>query len=196
MASSTSSNSSKDPHVILDIPNGALKVCPQYGEGRRNLCVSLSCPYLHVCRSWLGGYCRFSNCAFTHTLLCLSHNRRVIQTAGIKLLDCEENMRREVMRSFSRVCLHYNYQHCKHGFECRKMHICAWFATYGFCKLNNCQKEHRLHTQAIRILTEHGIRVPNVPSLKTADYLEIFSDVITAVNIEAYANNVVCGFFL
>lgn len=192
-SSTTSSNTSKDPHVVLDIPTGSLKICSQYGEGRSNRCTDLSCPHLHICRSWLGGHCRFSSkCAFSHSLLLSAHNRRVIQRAGIRFLECEENMRREVMRSFSRVCLHYNFQYCKHGFECHKLHICSWFATYGHCKITNCRKEHRLHAQAIRILSEHGIQVPQNSRLMTADYVQIFSDVVTALSFDAYSNNVVC----
>ena len=99
-------------HRQLQLFPGQLAICANYGP-HRDACRRARCTYLHVCRAWLAGYCSSAAaCSFKHSLVSDVANRRVLvsRLGASNVGDCDENMRREIKRSFAALCTVYIYK--------------------------------------------------------------------------------------
>ncbi len=114
----------------MQIPNGLLHICPQYGEGR-GPCSSQECTNLHVCRPWLAGYCKMStSCDFDHSLL-TPQNKRILEEKRIDLSTSEEDLRQRIRKSMPNICVHHFGKNCAFGKYCNKIRMCRALLTQG-----------------------------------------------------------------
>ncbi len=92
------------------------------------------------------------------------------------------------MKAFPRVCLHYNFRNCKHGDQCKKLHLCKWFVVYGYCTAPRCRKEHKITQQTLQILRESSVVVSdNLLGEQDQNICrDLFANVSAADDFEAY----------
>ncbi|XP_022793155.1 uncharacterized protein LOC111332135 [Stylophora pistillata] len=124
-------------------------------------CSKKECSFLHACRNYIAGFCRFgSGCQRNHTFK-NDENRKFISKLKLTGLS-EEQLRKVVQLSIPQVCLDYNEGCCVLGESCGKIHICKDMirkrcADQGICGLEH--EEALLTAQATAILNRYGLKI-------------------------------------
>ena len=97
-------------------------------------------------------------------------------------------MREEVMKAFQRVCEHYNYRTCKHAEHCKKLHVCKWFARYGYCTSKTCRKAHQITPQVVQLLRASHVQLSDstVGEKDQRRCRDLFANVLAADDFDAY----------
>ena len=97
-----------------------------FGYTSYKKCSKDSCQYLHVCRAYVAGFCRFGyRCSMEHSFQS-ERNRKLISKFKLDGLTDEE-LYKVVQNSSPQVCLEYNGGLCPKGDKCSRIHICKNF---------------------------------------------------------------------
>ena len=86
-------------------------------------CSHNDCPYFHVCREYIAGFCRRGGrCQRNHSFQ-YDKDRKLISKLKLDGLT-EEHLRKVFQLSLPRVCLDYNSGCCTNHLLCGQVHIC------------------------------------------------------------------------
>ena len=144
-------------HRQLKITRGSIHICSAYAINAS--CKNFHCNSLHVCRAWLAGNCRNSECSLVHSLR-TDHNKQVLAAVGVsELPQCDENLRYEVAIIFPQLCAYYALGKCKRP-NCFKLHMCKELILNGRCTHQNCLLNYSFEQRERNILVKRGIKIP------------------------------------
>ncbi|XP_053574905.1 protein mono-ADP-ribosyltransferase PARP12 [Bombina bombina] len=126
------------------VSRSAVRVC----SGRTKQCKG-DCEKLHLCRYYILGSCNRNPCAFNHDIHS-GPNLAVLKMYDLDDLNMVE-LRQLLLQNdpsfLPEVCVHYNkgngiFGFCKHGSNCKKLHLCQYFLD-GDCKYQQkCKRSH------------------------------------------------------
>ena len=121
-------------------------------------CSKKDCPYLHVCRAYIAGFCRFGDrCQRNHSFQ-YEKDRKFL--SKLKLNDLsEENLRKVIQLSIPQVCLDYNKGSCAKGQNCAQIHICKGMIRKTCEDEEDCGLQHQnalLTAHSTAILQKYG----------------------------------------
>ena len=86
-------------------------------------CSQNDCPYFHVCREYIAGFCRRGGrCQRNHSFQ-YDKDRKLISKLNLDGLT-EEHLRKVFQLSLPQVCLDYNNGCCTNHLSCGQVHIC------------------------------------------------------------------------
>ena len=147
---------SKDGTLKVDVLCKRAKLC-----FKQDHCSKVGCPYLHVCRDYIAGFCRFGGrCQRNHSFY---HDESRMHISKLKLSGfSEEQLRKLVQLSIPQVCLDYNEGHCVLGESCWQMHICKDMIKKKCSDRVICSLKHEealLTAQANTVLSRYGLKV-------------------------------------
>ncbi|XP_070560801.1 zinc finger CCCH-type antiviral protein 1-like [Ptychodera flava] len=153
----------KRKFITLLAQDGSMKVkvfeswarmCFNYNSDRR--CDRVSCGYLHICKNFVAGFCRFGDkCKFSH-----SFSEQVTQD-NLRRLNLDGFSDGEILtvmrQSVPFVCNDYARDRCSREDDCEKLHLCRGYIMNktSYCKIGNtykCELCHNLdsnHTKNI-----------------------------------------------
>ena len=124
-------------------------------------CSQTDCPYFHVCREYIAGFCRRGfGCQRNHCFQ-YDQDRNLISKHKLDGFT-EEQLRNVFQLSTPQVCLDYNNGRCTNGLSCAQVHICKDFIKKRCEDEENCGLRHEstfaeAHTTAV--LQNYGMRV-------------------------------------
>ena len=124
-------------------------------------CSRQECSYLHVCREYIAGSCRFgSGCQRNHSF---EYDERRMFISKLKLNGLsEEELRKIVQLSIPQVCIDYNEGHSARGESCGKIHICRDMIRKRCEDDVICGLKHEdglLTTHSTAILDNYGLKI-------------------------------------
>ena len=125
-------------------------------------CSRKDCQYLHVCRDYIAGYCRFgdSRCQRNHSFQ-YDEDRKFLSKLKLNGLT-EENLRKVIQLSIPQVCLDYNLGICARGQNCPQIHICRNMVKKIREDEEDCGLQHQkalLTAHSTAILQNYGLKV-------------------------------------
>ena len=127
----------------------------------QDLCSSKECPYLHVCREYIAGFCRFgSGCQRNHSFE-YDESRKFISKLKLNGLS-EDDLRKVVQLSIPQVCLDYNEGQCEGGQGCSRIHICKDMIRRKCVDEEYCGLQHHnalLTAHSTTILQNYGLKI-------------------------------------
>jgi len=121
------------------------KICLGYlsatqGSGSAG-CTDEECYKFHICRKFVGGYCKNGPRCLNDHHFQSEHNRHLLTKQGLDKYS-EEDLLRIFTNSQLRVCDVYNRHagHCQHADRCMRLHVCEEFVR-GRCT-GGCNLSH------------------------------------------------------
>ncbi|XP_070534777.1 uncharacterized protein [Ptychodera flava] len=150
----------EDGHLTVSVFQESGRVCFSYNSRRG--CDRVSCRFLHICKNYVAGFCRFGQkCKFTH-----GFNELVTQDNLRKLnLDCFSDEQKLTILQLSApfVCSDYQEGGCRKAERCEKLHLCRdYIMTKNSCceardgeKCKLCHDLDSGHTKSI--LKRYGL---------------------------------------
>ena len=125
-------------------------------------CSQNDCPYFHVCREYIAGFCRRGGrCQRNHSFQ-YDKDRNLISKLNLDGLT-EEHLRKVFQLSLPQVCLDYNNGCCTKGLSCSQVHICKDYVRESCedeeagCGLRHESAFANAHT--VSILQNFGLRI-------------------------------------
>ena len=134
-------------------------------------CSQNDCPYFHVCREYIVGFCRRDRrCQRNHSFQ-YDKDRKLISELNLDGLT-EEHLRKVFQLSLPQVCLDYNNGCCTKDLSCSQVHICNDYVKESCedeeagCGLRHESAFANAHT--VSILQNFGLRIirGNVDSVR------------------------------
>ena len=134
-------------------------------------CSQNDCPYFHVCREYIVGFCRRDGrCQRNHSFQ-YDKDRKLISELNLDGLT-EEHLRKVFQLSLPQVCLDYNNGCCTKDLSCSQVHICNDYVKESCedeeagCGLRHESAFANAHT--VSILQNFGLRIirGNVDSVR------------------------------
>ena len=119
-------------------------------------CQNSTCPFLHLCREYVGGVCVWEPCKFGHDIR-KGHNLKVTRKAGMESFTDDEIIK-AIRRSVPNVCPEHNERTMGCQESCMKFHICADYIRHRCSTGKGCPKGHNMtspHNQDL--LAIHGM---------------------------------------
>ena len=127
----------------------------------RPACSTKNCQYLHVCRDYVAGYCRFGDrCQRNHSFK-YDEDRKFLPKLRLNGLS-ENNLRKVIQLSIPQVCLDYNEGNCTRGQKCAQIHICKDMIKKKCDDEEDCGLQHQnalLTPHATAILENYGLKI-------------------------------------
>ena len=129
---------------------------------RQQACSTKNCQYLHVCRDYIAGFCRFGDrCQRNHSFK-YDEDRKLLSKLKLNGLS-ENNLRKVIQLSIPQVCLDYNEGNCPRDQSCDRIHICKDMIKKR-CVLDEkeCGFQHEkalLTPHATVILENYGLKI-------------------------------------
>lgn len=115
--------------------------CPRAKFCSNKACRREDCQYLHVCRDYIAGFCRFGDrCQRDHSFQ-YDEDRKFLSKLKLDGLT-KENLRKVTQLSLPQVCLDYNEGSCTRDQSCAKIHICKDFVRKKCKKEGVCGLDH------------------------------------------------------
>ncbi|KAJ7337323.1 Poly (ADP-ribose) polymerase [Desmophyllum pertusum] len=122
-------------------------------------CQRKDCPFLHVCRDYIAGFCRFGDGCQRNHCFQFNKDRKFLSKLRLNGLT-EENLRKVIQLSIPQVCLDYNEGYCARGQSCTQIHICKDMIRKKCEDEEYCGLQHQsalLTAQATAILQNYGL---------------------------------------
>lgn len=129
--------------------------------------------FLHLCRYFVCGKCRFGDkCKNAHSLD-TKPNRTLLRRMGLSELSVEELCTLLLQNDpylLPEICAHYNkgngvHGSCKFQLKCTSLHVCQHFLL-GDCKFGAaCKRAHTFDANSMRILNGRGLSPENIRNL-------------------------------
>ncbi len=148
---------SKESFLLSESKDGkVLEVsafCPRAQLCSNKACKREDCQYVHVCRDYIAGFCRFGDrCQRDHSFQ-YDEDRKFLSKLKLDGLT-KENLRKVTQLSLPQVCLDYNEGSCTRGQSCAKIHICKDFIrkkckNAGVCDLDHESAMTTDHTRTV-----------------------------------------------
>ena len=127
----------------------------------RPACSTKNCQYLHVCRDYVAGFCRFGDrCQRNHTFK-YDEDRKFLSKLRLNGLS-ENNLRKVIQLSIPQVCLEYNEGSCPRDQSCGQIHICKDMIKKKCEDEEDCGLQHQnalLTPHATSILENYGLKI-------------------------------------
>ena len=124
-------------------------------------CSTKNCPYVHVCRDYAAGYCRFGDrCQRNHSFK-YDEDRKFLSKLRLNGLS-ENHLRKVIQLSIPQVCLDYNEGNCPRGQCCGQIHICKDMIKKKCEDEEDCGLQHQnalLTPHATAILENYGLKI-------------------------------------
>ena len=134
-------------------------------------CSQNDCPYFHVCREYIAGFCRRDGrCQRNHSFQ-YDKDRKLISELNLDGLT-DEHLRKVFQLSLPQVCVDYNNGCCTKDLSCSQVHICNDYVKESCedeeagCGLRHESAFANAHT--VSILQNFGLRIirGNVDSVR------------------------------
>ena len=130
---------------------------------RQQACSAKNCQYLHVCRDYIAGFCRFGDrCQRNHGFQ-YDEERKFLSKLRLNGLS-ENNLRKVIQLSIPQVCLDYNEGNCTRDHNCGRIHICKDMIKKKCEDEKDCGFQHEK-----ALLTPHATVILENYSLKIRD---------------------------
>ena len=130
---------------------------------RQQDCSTKNCQYLHVCRDYIAGFCRFGDrCQRNHSFK-YDKDRKFLSKLRLNGLS-ENNLRKVIQLSMPQVCLDYNEGNCTRDQSCGRIHVCKEMIKKKCDDEKDCGFQHQkalLTPHATVILENYGLKIRN-----------------------------------
>ena len=155
----------KENFLLRENKEGTILEVSAFCRGAQ-LCFSQSCsrkdcPYLHVCRDYIAGFCRFGDrCQRNHSFQ-YDKDRKFLSKLKLNGLT-EKNLRTVIQLSIPQVCLDYNDGRCARGQSCAQIHICKDMIKKTCEDEKDCPLQHQkalLTSHSTAILQKYGLKI-------------------------------------
>ena len=127
----------------------------------KSACSTKNCPYVHVCRDYIAGFCRFrARCQRNHSFQ-YDKDRKFLSKLRLNSLS-ENHLRKVIQLSIPQVCLDYNEGNCPRGQCCGQIHICKDWIRKKCEDEEDCGLQHQnalLTPHATAILDNYGLKI-------------------------------------
>ncbi|CAH2276495.1 zinc finger CCCH-type antiviral 1-like [Pelobates cultripes] len=131
------------------IAQSPIRLCLKYKKGEEE---QDDCGMLHLCCSYLRGFCKKSTCKYSHDTQS-KHNVTVLKANKVNGLNDEELKILLFQNDHSLmpgVCVKYLHEKCDQD-KCNWLHMCGYFMR-GECYRRTCYKSHNLLEESTNLL--------------------------------------------